>query len=113
MKPENVERISPDTLSHLIEKATPIQIVDIRNDEAYGNSNKKINGSIRATFETLDDVMKKLNKDIDVITYCTWPEEGSSSGAAVKMLDAGFKSVKALDGGFDAWKDKGYPLEQK
>lgn len=71
MKPENVERISPDTLSHLIEKATPIQIVDIRNDEAYGNSNKKINGSIRATFETLDDVMKKLNKDIDVITYCT------------------------------------------
>ncbi|MBP2028384.1 rhodanese-related sulfurtransferase [Acetoanaerobium pronyense] len=29
------------------------------------------------------------------------------------MLDAGFKTVKALDGGFDAWKDEGYPLEPK
>ncbi len=71
MAKENVERITRDTFASLIEKATPVQIVDIRNDKDYGNSDKKIPGAIRATFDTLDDVMRKLNKDIEVVTYCT------------------------------------------
>lgn len=71
MKPENVERIDPIALSQLLENATPVQIVDIRNDTDYGNSDKKIPSSIRATFNTLDDVMAKLNKEIPIVTYCT------------------------------------------
>lgn len=71
MRPENIERIDPIALSQLIENATPVQIVDIRNDTDYGNSDKKIPASVRATFNTLDDVMGKLNKEIDVVTYCT------------------------------------------
>lgn len=71
MKPENVERISCKALSQLIEKSTPVQIVDIRNDKDYGSSDKKIPGAIRATFKTLDEVMEKLNKEIPVVNYCT------------------------------------------
>ncbi len=71
MKPENVERITCDTLASLIEKATPVQIVDIRNDKDYGSSDKKIPGAQRATFDNLDEVMEKLDKEIEVVTYCT------------------------------------------
>jgi rhodanese-related sulfurtransferase len=71
MRKEDVERIRPETLAHLIEKATPVQIVDIRNDQAYGESDQKIPGAIRATFDTLDEVMGKLDKEIEVVTYCT------------------------------------------
>ena len=71
MRKEDVERIKPETLAHLIEKATPVQIVDIRNAEAYGSSDHKIPGALRATFDTLEEVMAKLNKDVEVVTYCT------------------------------------------
>lgn len=71
MKKENVERISCKALSQLIEKSTPVQIVDIRNDKDFGGSNRKIPGAIRATFETLDEVMDRLNKEIPVVNYCT------------------------------------------
>jgi rhodanese-related sulfurtransferase len=32
---------------------------------------------------------------------------------AVKYENKGFKNVKALKGGIDAWKGKGYPLKGK
>lgn len=71
MKPENVELINCDSLYEKIEKSEPVQIVDIRNDTDYGESDKKIPGAVRATFDTLDEVMDKLNPEIEVVTYCT------------------------------------------
>ncbi len=113
MAKENVERITCKTLAGFIEKATPVQIVDIRNDEDYGKSDKIIPGAIRATFDTLDEVMGKLNKNIEVVTYCSSPEEASSSDAADKMLHDGFTKARALKGGFNAWEEQSYPAEIK
>jgi rhodanese-related sulfurtransferase len=32
---------------------------------------------------------------------------------AQKLQDLGYKKVWALQGGFDAWRDAGFPLEPK
>jgi rhodanese-related sulfurtransferase len=111
MTKENVEQITCKTLAGFIEKATPVQIVDIRNDEHYGKNDKIIPGAILATFDTLDEVMGKLNKNIEVVIYCTSPGEASSSDAAEKMLHDGFTKVRVLEGGFNAWEEQGYPAE--
>jgi rhodanese-related sulfurtransferase len=32
---------------------------------------------------------------------------------ALKMMEEGFKKIYALKGGFGAWEDAGYPLQEK
>jgi rhodanese-related sulfurtransferase len=36
----------------------------------------------------------------------------SAVGQAEKYLDQGYTNVKVLDGGVEAWKQVGYPLEE-
>jgi rhodanese-related sulfurtransferase len=52
-----------------------------------------------------------LNGYDEIITYCTWPDEEDSARAAQKLTDAGYSNVKALDGGINAWKAAGFPVE--
>lgn len=72
-----------------------------------------------ASFTNLADFkekVKKLESQLDelfpfreeeVITIC--PGGGFSLVAAEIMAEAGFKDVKSLSGGIDAWFKKGYP----
>lgn len=51
-----------------------------------------------------------LSKDLDYVIYCTCPSEGSSEVVLAAALNMGFLRVKVLVGGFEAWKQKGYPV---
>lgn len=39
------------------------------------------------------------------------PDEGSSAGAALRLLEKGWQNVHTLYGGFDAWRDAGLPVD--
>jgi rhodanese-related sulfurtransferase len=47
------------------------------------------------------------HKEKEVVTMC--PGGGLSLAAVDVMREAGFKDVKSLKGGTDAWNKKGYP----
>ena len=46
----------------------------------------------------------------DVILYCTWPSEETSAKVALQLHKFGINRVRPLRGGFEGWRDAGYPL---
>jgi 3-mercaptopyruvate sulfurtransferase SseA len=45
-----------------------------------------------------------------VILYCTCPSEETSAKLALQLHKMGVYRVRPLRGGFDGWKQAGYPL---
>lgn len=49
--------------------------------------------------------------DRDIIVYCACPNEASARRGAQLLLQKGYRRVRPLAGGIDAWTNAGYPLE--
>lgn len=84
------------------------QIVDVRTPAEYeeGHIENAINIDIQGA--NFDEATKALYKDIPVYVYCL--KGVRSSNAASRLRALGFANVIELDGGINAWKDKGLKL---
>jgi membrane protein DedA with SNARE-associated domain/rhodanese-related sulfurtransferase len=49
--------------------------------------------------------------DRDIVVYCACPNEESARRAAALLMQRGFRRVRPLEGGIDAWASAGYPVE--
>ncbi|QSX00596.1 rhodanese-like domain-containing protein [Haloterrigena alkaliphila] len=56
-----------------------------------------------------DDPIAEWSTDDRIVTYCGCPHHLSGLRAA-SLIDNGYEEVYALDDGFQAWIDRGYPL---
>jgi rhodanese-related sulfurtransferase len=52
-----------------------------------------------------------IPKDKDAVVYCTCPSDKTSRLVLRGALDRGFLHIKFLQGGLEAWKMNGYPVE--
>ena len=50
--------------------------------------------------------------DREIVVYCACPNEVSARRAAQILLQRGYRRVRPLAGGIDAWVKAGYPLEE-
>ncbi|GAB3666678.1 rhodanese-like domain-containing protein [Halopiger thermotolerans] len=57
-----------------------------------------------------DDPVAEWPTDDRIVTYCGCPHHLSSARAA-PLIQNGYEEVYALDEGFQAWLDRGYPIE--
>jgi rhodanese-related sulfurtransferase len=48
----------------------------------------------------------------EVIVYCACPNEASAVKVAKALMEHGFKRVRPLSGGIDAWIAAGYDVER-
>lgn len=53
------------------------------------------------------------DKSETIVVYCSGPECDASEKAARKLDQAGFQNVHRFEGGMEAWKSKGNPVEGK
>ena len=49
--------------------------------------------------------------DRDIVVYCACPNEESAKRAAALLMQKGWRRVRPLEGGIDAWANAGYPVE--
>lgn len=52
-----------------------------------------------------------LDKDDEVIVYCSSPECTASQVAYISLEKAGYKKIRRFAGGLEAWQKNGFPLE--
>ncbi len=103
-----VPRINVDEAARLIDDADTV-FVDARDADAYKLGH--IRGAVLIQEHELPSRMAGLRKDALYIIYCEcWAEEIAAREAVV-LMDNGFVRVKALQGGWRAWLDAGYPTE--
>jgi membrane protein DedA with SNARE-associated domain/rhodanese-related sulfurtransferase len=108
-------RLEPAELLQMIETAErqgniPPFIVDLRHPLDYLPDPRVLPGSVRVSPTDLTAHSAQLPRDRDLILYCTCPSEETSAKVALQLHKLGISRVRPLRGGFEGWRDAGYPL---
>ena len=104
-------RISVAELYQLIEAGAAPLIVDVRSATAHALDPRSIPGALRISLSDASDQLEQLPRDRDIVLYCTCPNEASAAQVAKLLMTHGFKRVRPLHGGLDAWIAAGYSAE--
>ncbi len=108
-------RLEPAQLLDMIATADrqgniPPFIIDLRHPLDYLPDPRVLPGSVRVSPSDLTAHQSLLPRDRDVILYCTCPSEETSAKVALQLHKFGITRVRPLRGGFEGWRDAGYPL---
>ena len=105
-----MDRIFVDELTTMIEKGEMPIIFDVRAADARIREGI-IPGSIAARGSELSTILASYTTDIEVVVYCSCPNEASAATAARRLKRAGFRRIRPLLGGIDAWTQAGHAIE--
>lgn len=108
-------RLEPAELKAMIDLAqkqgnTPPFIVDLRHPLDYLPDPRVLPGALRIGPNEIRQHSEIIPRDRDVVLYCTCPSEETSAKLALQLHKMGVYRVRPLRGGFEGWKDAGYPL---
>jgi membrane protein DedA with SNARE-associated domain/rhodanese-related sulfurtransferase len=104
-----MDRITVDELVGLIESGNPPIILDVRSADARDRDGI-IPGALGAHPEDIHPLLKQISPDTEIVVYCACPNEASAAVAARHLKRAGFKKIRPLLGGVEAWVDAGRDL---
>jgi membrane protein DedA with SNARE-associated domain/rhodanese-related sulfurtransferase len=110
-------RLDPEELKAMLDEAAregaphPF-IVDLRHPLDYLPDPRVLPGAIRIGPNEIARCVYAFPRDRDVILYCTCPSEETSAKVAMQLHKLGITRVRPLRGGFDGWKEAGYPLHE-
>lgn len=93
-----------------LEDAEQPYIVDLRHPLDYLPDPRVLPGAVRIGPAELAAQADRIPRDRDIILYCTCPSEETSAKVAMQLHKLGITRVRPLRGGFDGWKQAGYPL---
>jgi membrane protein DedA with SNARE-associated domain/rhodanese-related sulfurtransferase len=106
-------RVGVDELDAMLRRGERPLIVDVRSPSSQQHGripgavwvdNRSFEASLRAS--GLDD-----GATDEVIVYCACPNEASAALVAKQLMRVGFKHVRPLAGGIEAWMERGYAVE--
>jgi membrane protein DedA with SNARE-associated domain/rhodanese-related sulfurtransferase len=103
-------RISVADLYELMQAGAAPTIIDVRSITARELEPRWIPGALHVPLDNLARQIKELPRDRDIILYCTCPSEASAARVAKILMNHGFKRVRPLQGGLDAWVAAGYAV---
>ena len=106
-------RVEVDELYRMIQDDERPLIVDVRS--AASQEQGRIPGAVwidnKAFERTLRAQGLHERSAEEVIVYCACPNEASAAQVARKLMRAGFRRVRPLAGGIEAWVARGYEVE--
>ncbi len=105
-------RITVDELHQMIEDGQTPVVVDVRSQASRVIDNRIIPGALMVDLRGIDRDLDDVPIDQDVIIYCSCPNEVSAATAAKGLMMRGYRRVRPLLGGLDAWADAGYDIER-
>jgi len=106
-------RISVDELHRLIAEGQQPLIVDLRTSLVRGQDSRFIPNALVMDFAEADQWLDQVPTDRELIFYCTCPNEAGAARVARKLMDLGYRHVRPLLGGLDAWIAAGYEVESR
>ncbi|UZD22401.1 rhodanese-like domain-containing protein [Algoriphagus halophytocola] len=105
-----VKTLSPAQTEKLAKDSEAVVLIDVRTPEEVAEGHLKGAKPIDIKSETFQQQTAKLDKNKTYILYCKAGVR--SEQAARRMLESGFTSIYSLEGGIDAWKAAGKPIEK-
>ena len=99
-----------DLYRELDSGAAPL-IVDVRSETARSLQPRRIPGAVHVPVQDMERHIQELPRDREIVLYCTCPNEASAAKVAKLLMGHGFRRVRPLYGGLDAWIAAGYAVE--
>jgi membrane protein DedA with SNARE-associated domain/rhodanese-related sulfurtransferase len=103
-------RIDPAELKAKLDRGEQPYIVDLRHPLDILPDPRMLPGAVRLQPSELLARNAEIPRDREVVLYCTCPSEATSARVALAMHRVGVSRIRPLRGGFDGWKNEGYPL---
>jgi rhodanese-related sulfurtransferase len=95
-------QIASRELAEVLRREMPMRLLDIRTREEFDAA--RINGAILFTEEIMQQMLARWDREELLIIYDHTGKK--SMDAAAYFLGHGFKNVRALRGGIDAWSQE-------
>ena len=105
-----MDRMSVGALSTLMAGPQRPLIVDARS--ALRQSEGRIPGAVTLVGKALPAELGSHDPEALIVVYCACPNDASAVMVARQLLERGFKQVRPLAGGLDAWVAAGGALEE-
>ncbi|OOG64060.1 sulfurtransferase [Rhodanobacter sp. B04] len=105
-------RITVDELSESIADGQNPVVVDVRSQAARLLDTRIIPGALLADLDGVDQALQDISRDRELVIYCSCPNEVSAAKAAKLLMAIGYRNVRPLLGGLDAWDAAGYAIER-
>jgi len=97
-----VPHITPDELLAALAGETPPLLLDLRGATMIAATGP-IAGARVAEHDQLQRAVGDWPRDRPIVTLCACPEDAGAVQAARRLLDDGYRSVRPLRGGYEAW----------
>lgn len=105
-------RITVKELNDALADGRKPAIVDVRSEAARVLDSRIIPGALLADVNSVDLIVNAVPLDAELVIYCTCPNEASAALVAKALMSRGYKRVRPLLGGLDAWDEAGYPVNR-
>lgn len=105
-------RITVQELNDALADGRNPAIVDVRSEAARMLDSRIIPGALLADVNSVDLIVNAVPLDAELVIYCTCPNEASAALVAKALMSRGYKRVRPLLGGLDAWDAAGYPVHR-
>ena len=106
---DDLEPVAAHDLLKLV-KAGEVTVIDVRPPDEYESGHVK--GAINIPIKELEERIKELDLDKEVIAYCRGPYCMMAFEAVSKLRGGSFRA-RRLENGFPEWKNSGMPVERK
>ena len=97
-----VPHISPAELLEAMAAKRPLLLLDLRGASMVAETGP-IAGAIVAEHDRLLEAVGDWPKEQLIVTLCACPEDAGAVQAARRLLDASYRTVRPLKGGYEAW----------
>ena len=104
-------RITADELNHAMQDGNAPLVIDARSEMSRMLDARVIPGAMLADVGGTDWSLRDIPLDHELVIYCNCPNEVSAAKVAKAMMERGYRHVRPLLGGLDAWSAAGYTVQ--
>jgi membrane protein DedA with SNARE-associated domain/rhodanese-related sulfurtransferase len=106
-----MDRVTVDELHQMMTKGQLGKVIDVRTPISQATTGK-IPGAITVDVKNLRVDLLAIAPESEVVVYCACPNEYTAAKVAKALMQHGFKNVRPLFGGIEAWIEAGHAVEQ-
>lgn len=105
-------RISVDELHQALQSARAPVVLDVRAAGSRLLDSRVLPGALLLDEGRIDPRVHDIPLDRELVVYCNCPNEVSAARVAKVLISQGYRRVRPLLGGLEAWDAAGYGVER-
>jgi membrane protein DedA with SNARE-associated domain len=104
-------RITVDELHRAMNAERAPVVVDVRPEASRQLDTRVVPGALLVDAQGIDRTVHDIPFDRELVLYCNCPNEVSAARVAKVLMAQGYRHVRPLLGGLEAWDAAGYGVE--